>query len=932
MKRKCLKLISKQLLGLMSQKSHQIQSLAFNTGVGIAVLSNALSHHDDFSLIPLFSLLPLALLKLFLLGVMVLFTKMGRTSQKRLEMLFHFCFSVSSWATIAIQWATTKDEEDLSPSHLVLLEISLIEQLVSQKFSMTPILIRLSSILIFFGLETTMLFLSIFSKEEGSQWVSLIPKFLLLLVLIRFHFKEPKPPANPLKEISKESASQTSGREGIQHIDSMEASTRRKIVEKVFMLTRCSTLKKTSLISRSPLQSEKDEALYQREPEMSEKQGLPDRFKAKHRNPGLNQHLNDSGSQEARKIPSIQDFIKLNEYSQSNDHFKGDESMKEQENNNFVDWLPLPSFLISLELGVESVNGLFRHRFAIPARQEALELVDIDRLLGEIKRSSYQGSQKTTIKELRDKAASGELTSKNFPVFLRSKVHSEANLETHELDIWLKLFSDDAGSPFIMGQVLDSSNGSAVVEMRDEVMNSFGHEFRTPLNIIKATLFFLIKSKGKGESESEEFLESYLKPAYESANLILSLISSIENYSAIQMGNYEKKPSKKNISSFLDSVLNFFKAKAKEKQVTIVKIIETGSPEMWITDWNLVFQVLIQLILNSLKFSRPLGTVTVKCRIDRKGSLLFSVEDTGIGMTNEELKRLESYLKFDCTERKISKNSSGIGIGMVIIRTALIALNTTSPELKIVSNESGSLFEFKLDKIEKKSAISLGNLEVSFDVLVSNPTSFLGDSFRQKGLTDFVLENSNLQNSIEMSVPDELPAKTGMNSPPIFILSQRSFRNSLSIDFDPNEDQKCHCRRAMVVDDEKANRMILLAHLKRFGLWDEFLEASNGEEALALFKRLPSCGSIGCSSIQVAFVDINMPIMDGGQLCKELREYSSKKLKEKPIIFCYSAYDYSSKHKTMGFDGFLPKPFQSQDLEGLLDCLEEKHGSKIIEN
>lgn len=128
----------------------------------------------------------------------------------------------------------------------------------------------------------------------------------------------------------------------------------------------------------------------------------------------------------------------------------------------------------------------------------------------------------------------------------------------------------------------------------------------------------------------------------------------------------------------------------------------------------------------------------------------------------------------------------------------------------------------------------------------------------------------------------------------------------------------CDCRRILVIDDEKSNRVVLRAHLRKENKWTDILEASNGQEALELIMALSPCKSKNCRLITGAFVDMNMPVMGGEEFCRRLRKLSKEKSMKYHVLICYTAYDFQAKYKEMGFDGFLSKPFRSSDFKELL--------------
>lgn len=957
--RKMLKEKATHLLSQILISSYQVAFLTIATFA--VVLLEELSLRNISSLATFIPLVVLASIKLSVLVVFIHFqSRKGWGAPERkvcLQNISHICTSINSCLTIGIHWLGNKRSAPGS-SQLVLFEISMIEQVIAQQFTFAQIPFRLISILAFFSLETSMDFFIYIEEFDDLAELSLAFQLFLPFLLLQ--------PSKTLlieaqKEGSKDIDSSGFGSSGV------DSQSPQSSVDGHHLIGRKPS-KKSSFrprVGQTISILKKKLKYYDKEDEVKSLNLGVNGLDGQNKERNLTQRISKPLSSKIREINSKNPSIApINKKSASINHFlsksrasidlietrKGERpsslalSVSNQsgliiDNDTYnVEWLPLPSFVICLEKKrIESANLGFKEKFDIQEAQ-GTSLSEIEAVLGIMKTHSYQGAQNVTFEEIIEKVWSGELDLNSFPLLFRSKLDSKGICESHELEIWLKLFVDK-GAFFILAQVLDSSDGTAAIEMRDEVMNSFSHELRTPLNIIKATLSLLVKSKGKSEVESPEFFENYLKPAFESAKLIIALISSITDHSAILMGTYEKRPSKKSISRFLEKTLKFFQTKAKEKQVQLRKILSANSPKTWETDFHLVQQILIEILSNSLKFSKPNGSVSIESRINSAGKLCFKVVDTGIGMSKKELKRLQNYLKFDCSRRKISKNSSGIGIGMAIVRGALIRLNKRGQGLKIVSNESGTSFEFALDEMPqaKSSKDALSSFEASFNVLVSGQSSSSSQSL-QIPSQDSVIFEEKKQNFSEISIPQEKSYKTTRNispplSPPKFnpnlikedhlLISEESsaFSQKEPSVMSPETVDECQCQNVLVVDDEKANRMVLIANLKKVACvsLEQIIEAANGQEAIETIRKMRKCGKRGCSIFRVVFVDMNMPLMDGAEFCRQIKRFFSENSIESHSIFLYTSFNYEEKYKAAGFDGFLPKPFQTKNLKSLLE-------------
>lgn len=126
--------------------------------------------------------------------------------------------------------------------------------------------------------------------------------------------------------------------------------------------------------------------------------------------------------------------------------------------------------------------------------------------------------------------------------------------------------------------------------------------------------------------------------------------------------------------------------------------------------------------------------------------------------------------------------------------------------------------------------------------------------------------------------------------------------------------------RALVVDDNKINRVILNAMLKQLGF--DITEAENGKIALDLIEAADSDGI----QFHVALVDIHMPVMDGIALAKKILQHPEYKTIKQIFISASVDVDIETANKELDFSNWLPKPFDQDDL---LKMLTKVLGKKI---
>ena len=110
----------------------------------------------------------------------------------------------------------------------------------------------------------------------------------------------------------------------------------------------------------------------------------------------------------------------------------------------------------------------------------------------------------------------------------------------------------------------------------------------------------------------------------------------------------------------------------------------------------------------------------------------------------------------------------------------------------------------------------------------------------------------------------------------------------------------------MLVEDNATNQQLLVANLRKFNLKTTL--ADNGKEAVEFFKT---------GSFDMILMDIQMPIMDGLEATRLIREYESINNLDRTPIVAVTAFTIENELNS-DFDGFLRKPYHSDDLRSLL--------------
>ncbi len=198
---------------------------------------------------------------------------------------------------------------------------------------------------------------------------------------------------------------------------------------------------------------------------------------------------------------------------------------------------------------------------------------------------------------------------------------------------------------------------------KSEFLANMSHEIRTPMNAIIGFTELL------GEQLNEPRLKSYVKTIQSAGNTLLTLINDILDLSKIEAGKMqiEKKPT--NIYDLVDEVGAIFTMAVRNKGIDLILQVEEQIPKGLLLDAVRIRQILLNLIGNAVKFTEA-GSVKVMVEVAHvdehhsKLDLLIKVQDTGIGIPEEQLHTI--FSAFEQTEGQDSRKYGGTGLGLSI--------------------------------------------------------------------------------------------------------------------------------------------------------------------------------------------------------------------------------------------------------------------------
>ena len=197
--------------------------------------------------------------------------------------------------------------------------------------------------------------------------------------------------------------------------------------------------------------------------------------------------------------------------------------------------------------------------------------------------------------------------------------------------------------------------------IKSEFLANMSHEIRTPLNGILGFTNLLQKS------ELTPRQQDYLGTIEKSADSLLAIINEILDFSKIEAGKLVLENIPFNLRDLLQDTLTILAPAAHAKQLELLSLVYRDTPLSLIGDPLRLKQVLTNLVSNAIKFTRA-GTIVIRAMLEDESAdraqLRISVQDTGIGLSDEDLREL--FQAFSQADNSLSRQAGGTGLGLVI--------------------------------------------------------------------------------------------------------------------------------------------------------------------------------------------------------------------------------------------------------------------------
>jgi signal transduction histidine kinase len=201
--------------------------------------------------------------------------------------------------------------------------------------------------------------------------------------------------------------------------------------------------------------------------------------------------------------------------------------------------------------------------------------------------------------------------------------------------------------------------------LKNDFLANMSHELRTPLNSIIGFSDVL-----KGIATLSDKQQRYVDNIGKSGRVLLEMINDILDLAKMESGKMDVRLTEFSIESVVHAQCDLVRALSEEKNIDLVVQVESGLPPLW-QDQGKVQQILTNLLSNAIKFTPEGGRIRVLAQRDSDGMLQLTVEDTGVGIAEEDRQIIFEKFRQGTSvlgNDTLTREFSGTGLGLSIVK------------------------------------------------------------------------------------------------------------------------------------------------------------------------------------------------------------------------------------------------------------------------
>lgn len=243
---------------------------------------------------------------------------------------------------------------------------------------------------------------------------------------------------------------------------------------------------------------------------------------------------------------------------------------------------------------------------------------------------------------------------------------------------------------FAEGKLLEIKNLNERDSFRRDFLGNVAHELKTPLFTVQGYILTLLD----GAMDDKQIRLKYLERANQGVERLVAVVKDLDMIAKLETEGLKVKKEVFNILDVIQNVFDLFEMKARKRNITLRFDRIYEFPFFVNADIEKIEQVLINLIVNSIKYGKPNGNTIVAIENYSKQKFIVKVIDDGEGIKKEHLGRL--FERFYRVDRSRSRDQGGSGLGLSIVKHIIEAHHQ-----KIFLQSTfgkGSEFSFTIEK------------------------------------------------------------------------------------------------------------------------------------------------------------------------------------------------------------------------------------------
>lgn len=229
-------------------------------------------------------------------------------------------------------------------------------------------------------------------------------------------------------------------------------------------------------------------------------------------------------------------------------------------------------------------------------------------------------------------------------------------------------------------------------QFRKQYLGNVAHELKTPIFNIQGYISTLLD----GGLEDELINRKYLERAEKSIDRLINIVNDLDTISKLESSMNRLEMEKFDIVALTKEIAEQAEMEADKKGIKIaVKGADNLPSPFWVlADKHYIGQVIVNLIINSIRYGKEGGATRIRFR-DMLDKILVEVEDNGLGISKEDLPRV--FERFYRTDKGRSREQGGTGLGLAIVKHIVEA---HGERISVRSEPGvGSTFSFTLKKV-----------------------------------------------------------------------------------------------------------------------------------------------------------------------------------------------------------------------------------------